>query len=84
MEGDLQALEVRVKIVPEVGLHAQRGHARKVAPQIDEDELEKADDDEQRDRRHDVAKLVMADRPVDDVLDHFRDRGRGCEAAQLR
>ena len=31
-----------------------------------------------------VAELVMADRPVDDVLDHLRDRGRRGQAAELR
>src|SRR6266851_361866 len=83
VEGDLQALQVRVEVVAQVGLHPQRGAAREVAPQVDEDELQHADDDEQRDRRHDVAELVVADRPVDDVLDHLRDRGGGGEAAEL-
>ena len=40
VEGDLQVLQVRVEVVAQVGLHAQRRDARVVAPQEDEDELE--------------------------------------------
>ena len=40
VERDLQALEVRVEVVAQVGLHAERRDAREVAAQVDEDELE--------------------------------------------
>jgi hypothetical protein len=84
VEGDLQALEVRVEIVPQVGLHAVGGHAAEMAPGHDEQELEQADQHEEARELREVCELVMRDRAVDDVLDDLRDRRGGGEAAQLR
>src|SRR5207245_6967563 len=83
VKGHLQVLEVGIEVVPQVGFHAQRGNARVVPAQVDEDELEQPDEHEQAGHRHELAELVVSDGPVDDVLDHLRDRRRGGEAAEL-
>src|SRR5450759_296438 len=84
VEGNLQRLQVRVEVVAQVGLHAQRDGARVVAAQVDEKELRQGDDEQQARRLHELVQTAMRDRPVDDVLNDLRDRGGRGEAAQLR
>ncbi len=84
MERDLQALEVRVEVVAQVGLHVERGDAGEVAAQQDEDKLEPRDQHQDAGHLDEVTEVALGDRPVDDHLDHLRyRRGRG-EAAELR
>ncbi len=84
VERDLQALEVGVEVVPEVGLHAVGHDAAEMAPGHDEQELEQADEHEKARQLDEVRELVVRDWAVDDVLDDLRDGGSGGEAAQLR
>src|SRR5581483_3180229 len=83
VERHLQALEVRVEVVAQVGLHAQRRDAGEVPAHEDHRELEQPDHNQHRARLHELREVVMRDGPVDDVLDHLRDRSGHGETAQL-
>ncbi|GAC1692901.1 MAG: hypothetical protein PVS2B1_16250 [Candidatus Dormibacteraceae bacterium] len=79
----MQALEMRVEVIAKVRLHAQREDSRVVPPQVDEDELQQADQDQKARELNQLVQVVMGDRPIDYVLNDFWDRrGRG-EATEL-
>ena len=85
MEGDRQPLQVRVEVVAQVGLHAERGLAHHPAPDQQRDRLEETEQQGQAGEWQQGAAVVGADRVVDHPPgDQGHGRGASCEASAAR